>query len=678
MVKENLMNIKFTLPPKRGQTLIELILIIGIMAIILPALFAGFLTTRASKPQTVVRERAIESLKEVEAAVRNIQNTDWPALNVNGIYHTEISNSKWILRPATFTDPNGLTQSIEISDVYRDVNGKIVLNGGDIDPATKRLTISISWDKPRNSQIQSEMFVVNTRNFTALHTSVDDFNPGIFVSTVVANTSGGEVILEQSSGASDWCKPQESVVEAITLPKKGNAIYSPAVGKAYIASGDGLAGESFINASITYPPPPASPSASILATHNGNYKTNSIFSDDNYAYLAIDGSSDQVRIINISSQPYTQVGTINLPSNTNANGIFVDGNTAYVTSSNKLYKVDVTNKNGSHAPSSSKNMTWNLFETALAKQVVVVENRVFVAVEGVLFGLQIYNKQDLKLYGIGRPNFRSSPQGLYVKNDGSRAYVVFSGGQGAFQRGFFIVNTIATKKESLWIPSFAYYYHRLVGSYNTGSLNPTSMSLAPDGANRALLGGIGSAYKYQVIDISNESNPVFCGGLDIPSGVTGVSGALDQFSNAYSFILTGTGSKEFKIIKGGAGGGGGGYAGSGTFESTPINASQSAVFNRFKANVNKPSNTQIQLQIGIANVGISGTCTDAQFTYIGPDKSTSTYFEPNGNVIEGAIPLGDVDPFYENPGQCLKYKTYYTNSNADTPILYDFLVNYTK
>lgn len=659
----------------KGQTLIELILIMGIASIMLPALLTGLVASRNGKPQQIQRMQAITVLKETETAVKNIRNSNWTALATNGVYHTEISGSQWSLSPNSLTNSKGIKQEVEISDVMRDSSGAIVSTGGTVDPSTKKVNITVSWTKPQTASINSVLYLTNTRNITKIHTTTTDFNPGTKVSTVVTNTAGGEVALEQSVGQADWCMPQDSLVENLTLPKKGNAISAPVMGTTHIATGDGTAGESFLNVGITYPPPPASPSATVIASHIGNYQTNDIYSDGTYAYLAVNGTAQQVRILNIAAQPYAEVGTITLHSNTNANGVYVSGSYAYVTSGDKLYKVDVTNKNGSHTPSASVTMRKFLpNESASVKQVAVVNNRVFVGVGGSLFGLQLYRTSDLKLMGLGRPGFRSTPTGLYVNSQGTRAYITFSGGSGHLQRGFYIINTY--EPESVWIPILAFYYHFQVGSYDTGSMDPRGMAIAPDNSNRALIGGLGGTYEYQVINIANESNPTFCGGLDIPSGVTGVAGALDQYSNVYSFLLTGGTSDQFKIIKGGAGGGGGGYAGSGTFESATIQASGSAVFNRFAANISQSAQTGIQMQVGVAPEDMSGTCNGAQYTYVGPGGDTAAYFTPSGNVISGAIPLGTIEPYYQNAGRCFRYKVYYTNSGSATPILQDFTVNY--
>ncbi len=666
-----------------GQTFIELIIIMGLAVLIIPAITSGLISSREGTPQQENRLQAASILKETESAVRSIKNESW--LNFDAVvagdpYHPQIAGTSWSLVAGGDTLGGVYDREVVVSDVYRDASGSIVQTGGVLDPSTKKVDIRIEWSNPRPSELESTIFLTRTKNDTFVQTLDSDFNPGDFIETVVTNNSNGEVELNQSFGTADWCKPQDSQIAKLTLPKPGNAIYIPSIGSAQIATGDGGSGESLVDVDIAFSPPPAPPNATIDGTYIGNYQTNAIFSDGNYAYLAINGSSKQVRILNVSSKPYTEVGTITLPSNTNANGIYVDGNTAYVTSNDVLYKVNVTNKNGSHTPSNSvamKAQFW--FEDVIARQVVVREDRVFVAVEGTLFGLQIFKTNDLSLFGVSKPTVKQLPEGLYVNEDGSRAYIAFSGGSGLFQKGFFILNTIPTRKESVWIPGFAFYYHHIVGSYNTKATIPRGMTLAPGNANRALIGGIGGTYQYHVVDISNESKPVFCGGLNIPQGVTGVAGALDQYTNVYSYLLTGSGNKELRIIQGGAGGGGGGgYSPSGTFTGDTFDAGEKSAFNRFEATISEPVNTEIKMHVAVGPDGAAG-CDPAVLSYVGPDGTSSTYFTPNGSVIAGSIPMGVLAGYYENPERCFGYKVYFeTSTSTSTPVFEDIVVNYSQ
>ena len=75
---------------------------------------------------------------------------------------------------------------------------------------------------------------------------------------------------------------------------------------------------------------------------------------------------------------------------------------------------------------------------------------------------------------------------------------------------------------------------------------------------------------------------------------------------------------------------------------------------------------------------INNSCTDAVYTFIGPDPAnyTTSYFTPIGGVISGVIPMITTED-YNNPNQCFKYKAFFdTLDNVYTPVLNDLTVNY--
>src|SRR3989344_9443253 len=112
-----------------GETLIELLMIIGLTGIILPALFSGFVATRQGKAQQQQRQEATMMLKETAEAVRSVRENGWSTFAVNGTYHPELSGNTWTL----VSDPqtiNGLTRQVVVSDVQRNINNAIVPAGG--------------------------------------------------------------------------------------------------------------------------------------------------------------------------------------------------------------------------------------------------------------------------------------------------------------------------------------------------------------------------------------------------------------------------------------------------------------------------------------------------------------------------------------------------------------------
>ena len=204
-----------------------------------------------------------------------------------------------------------------------------------------------------------------------------------------------------------------------------------------------------------------------------------------------------------------------------------------------------------------------------------------------------------------------------------------------------------------------------IGSYNASGMDPRNLSIVP--GNKAILVGTGGE-EYQVIDISSEASPVRCGGMQVNSGVNDVVGILEADGDAYSYILTRDAILEFKIIEGGPGGQ---FATSGTFTSSPFDAGVTVAYNRLIPNFIQPVSTTIQFQVAVADA-VSGTCTNSSYYFVGPDGTSNTYF-----TFQGAIPLITNGQGYVNPGQCIKYKAYFSTSDyVSSPILNDVSVNY--
>lgn len=203
---------------QKGQSLVELLVAIGISTILLPALLTGLYTTNHSKAQTEQRTQAQTVLKEADEAIRSIRESGWANITANGTYHPVVSGSTWSLASGTAI-VNGLIQSIVISDVQRDSTGSIVSSGGSVDPSTKQVVTSVSWVLPYPTSIQNTLYFSRYLNNVSYNqTSTTDFNAGTIPATQVqvTNTSGGEVTLANDNRAK-WCSPSFST-GTIDLP----------------------------------------------------------------------------------------------------------------------------------------------------------------------------------------------------------------------------------------------------------------------------------------------------------------------------------------------------------------------------------------------------------------------------------------------------------------------------
>lgn len=653
----------------KGQMLVELILAIGISAIILPALLTGLVSSRQSRPQQQQRAQAVTFLQESVAAIENIKNSSWTSFGNNGTYHTAIVSNKWSLVSGTQTI-NGLTQQIVISDVYRDSNGAIVTSGGILDPSTKQVDITISWTTPQSSSIDSVLYLARTGNLTYTESLTTDFNKGTTTGTTVSTTSGsgitndGQVQLASGGGAGgDWCKPSQNVVTTYDLPGQGVASSIAATSSAtqnfaYTTTGGNASGDALDAMTITHGSPPtiSNPASNNEAKAYGVYVDNL----NNYVYFNENNSPNHtVRIL--QGTTLASEGYFDASSNGTGSSIYVKGTTGYTTVGNTLYSFDVSTIKGSTSQSQLGKVTL----AGNGKRVVVVGTNAYVATDSTTSQLQIINVSNpSSMTVIKSINLGNNLPGvdLYVNSSQTYAYIVTSYTVG--KNDFYIIDL--TDTDNKW------------GYQTINGMNPHGVTLVS--GNRAILVGSGGE-EYEVFDIATPSSATHCGGLS-PAGVNTIYAVAPILQNdgiAYAYIVTDNSSAEFQIILGGSGGQ---FATSGIFESQTFDPASvdgntaSRSFNRLVADVAQPSATTIQMQVAVAPP-ISGSCTGVSYTYVGPNGSTSSYFTPTNGVITALIPLGNYGANYQNPGRCFRYKTWFNSSdNTLSPVLYDVTLNY--
>lgn len=201
---------------KKGQMLVEIILVMGLFALLIPALSDGFLSTRDGKAQQSQRINAVAFLQEAKEAVRVIRESGWANVSTNGTYHPTVSGSTWTLTAGTETNA-GLTRSIVISSVERNAVGAIVAMGGTVDPSTKKVDITVSWAQPRSSSITATLYLTRyLDNGAFIQTTQAEFDTGTKTNTATTNVSGGEVQMSNNNKAK-WCSPEFST-STIDLP----------------------------------------------------------------------------------------------------------------------------------------------------------------------------------------------------------------------------------------------------------------------------------------------------------------------------------------------------------------------------------------------------------------------------------------------------------------------------
>lgn len=612
----------------KGQSLIEVLIVISILGIILPALVVGFVAAREGKPSEEQRLDAISQIKECQEAVRSSREKSWNTFAIDGIYHPIISGSAFSLSSGTDIF-NGLTRNISISSVYRDIGGTVVSTGGYLDPATKKIDYTISWSSPLSKSITHTEYLTRYIGNTApVQTSQSQFNNGTFNSTVSANVSGGEVKLNQSY---TWKHPVR--ISTYNIPGNGNANDIFISGNyAYVGANNSA---SFTILDITNSTPVFVSQIGLGTTVNG------IYVQGNNAYVATRHTTREVQIINITNKNSPTVSsTIDLSGSAPANTVFANGNTLYVgkdsSSSRELFLVDIS---GSTTPyvSGSLEIGGNV------NSIYATGNYAYLTTNiggSQIIGVNTQSNTSPYLSGstsLGTDYVDATPQiGSDLFGSGNTLYSVSDNHYGCDPE----FNILSVSNSSI----------TLVGSLDvSGDLNGVYVSspyafFAIDH---------GSAEEFYVANISTPSAPKRVGNLSLSAGGIGTDIVV---KGDYAYMTSTRDSSEIEVITKQTDV----YYSSGDFISSTIDAGSSAAFNYIDFSVTEPSGTDIKFQV-------STNFDNNTWNYVGPNGTASTYYD-----IPAAIPINIAS------GRYFRYKAFLTGNSSGTltPQLYSFTVNY--
>lgn len=180
-----------------GQSLVELLVVIGLLAVFMPAILTSFVTSREGKAQQYQRLKAQALLNESVEALRNVREGSWSAVSTDGTFYPQVSAPVWQLTSGIET-VDEFSRSITLSEVRRDSDGNVVSAGGTVDPSTRKAELSVSWTAPYASSLTATYFLTRYLQNTALtQTTQADFSSGNTDDTEVISTNGGTVRLRQ-------------------------------------------------------------------------------------------------------------------------------------------------------------------------------------------------------------------------------------------------------------------------------------------------------------------------------------------------------------------------------------------------------------------------------------------------------------------------------------------------
>lgn len=445
----------------KGQSLIELLIAMGIVAILMPAFLIGFSATREGRAQQDQRIQAIAYMREAAEAVRIIRDNGWSSIATNGTFCPQpvVGGTTWQL--ATFpqnstcdTPASGFTRKIVIADAYRNNTTYVIDPNGSSsstfdDSSTKAVTISVSWNAPIvNSSVSEVLYFTRHDNLSYLDTTVANFNAGIKNGTTVTDIIDGEVELG-GSGASDWCNPNGAGIVKYNLTGNGKWTAIGAVapngstsGHAYTTFGFNQSGNPLDSVNVT---DPTSGSPVITAGSSftaNNIKTYGLFADPTSSYVYITSNSNKYQVDVVNTTNFSQnAATFNSSGGEPGYSVYVatvnNTKTGFLTAADtihnsyKLYSFAV----GS-APSGKLTQISSTILAGIGYKVVVVGNYVFVATSSTTSPLQIFNATTLQPvsftngFSVGSLQ-GTSPQGAVdLSVDNSGQYVFLATGHG--------------------------------------------------------------------------------------------------------------------------------------------------------------------------------------------------------------------------------------------------------
>lgn len=778
-------------------------------AIFLPALVTALFASRGGEAQQERRIEALALLHETEEAVRVVREKGWAQFAVSGTYHPVIAANTWSFVSGTDT-VNSLTRQLVISEVRRNDAGVVVESGGNVDPSTRKVEMTVSWSAPRAESVSSTIYVTNfLGNVADLKTTQTEFDTGTKQNVRTTNVSGGEISLALNKAK--WCSPEFSSstidlpdgppvavsarasttstaipndVLVATSPTASSSVklayvkvtadsdppastlngiftmdakkYSNA---SYVPSGTGL-DNNFKTNDIKYYTSSSGKFYALLATNLPNKEVIAVLIDDTnfqdptnkiykyktffntrqyqgdtrstpnqdqapfgYGGVSLDVLEDRGYVI---SGGYLYVFDLSdIDSKTTANGLDMVGCRIQLdgydcspgTGTDRKYSSGQTGTSWSdttspaHSDCSDGGNTELYADNDIQAVKVGSNTYVYVAVgAGTNPEFNIVNVTNVPSSSTN-PRISSSSCGrvsggssgwrrissldfntdsgteeaansVYIKSDGSRAYVSSNGGiyggggpnPDSWQ--FYVINT--SNKNA---PSFlsgtpgtgatsGYYY----GSSPEDELFPRRSLTVLNGDRVVLVGKDGfpangdNPKDYQVLNLENEASPQYCGGLDFDSGFNDLVSVSEADGDNFVYMVANTQEKQLKIVQGGPDAI---YVASGVYTPPVYDFGSAVTVNRITFTVNTPTGTSIQTQVAEADP-VSGSCSNATFQYVGPDGTSSTYFNATG----GPIPLRSSGSFL-NPARCFSYKSFLSTTDYNTtPTIQDVTINY--
>jgi type II secretory pathway pseudopilin PulG len=622
-----------------GFSIVELLVAIAFISVIVVTI--STISNFNNKVLKINEERTQTLLYGIEAA-EAVKLLDWDDLIAND-YYLELNANQWELLPGSELIDNRYTRTITIEDVYREniSNGhaydQIVSSGGNIDPDTKKVIVTIDWES-KSGLDKQEILEFYLHRWESDRWSQSDWAGGAGQETWAdatrfsAKTSGMDISMEGvvtlKSGFLDWNNGTTTDAYNISGGSTVQDIYQ--VGDyAYMVTNNYSSGSEFyvFDVSDIY-------DVQLLDNMNISASVTGVKVDGDYAFLSSKSDNRELQVIDISN-PYDidRVAEYNISGNRNGRDVAVDGTEVYIVRRDDLSSFSILD------PEDPQFLDIiDIDDYAIAMH--LSEDYIFVVTEEDDKELQVFDiTNPANLDQIGEYDLPGDLDATDIYVQGNRAYIGVENNPSGDELFILDISDPQT-------PSF-------LGGYEISSTIYSVSIIGP----YAIIGTGDSNEELLVLDVSFPATINKAGGFDLDgflyasqSNCSVVYGASSNTNQELLLFST----EDLDC----------GYSNTGNLvSSTYDTGDDQLVYNWISWSGTQPLDTTIRFQIATSNNPAG------PWNFVGPDGSNSTYYD---NASHNFINYS-----HHQNQRYLRYKVFLdTSSDLQVPVLEEVNISY--
>ena len=187
---------------ERGQSLVEILIAVGISAALIGSVVSTYVVSLRSNANARLSAIGTQLAQETYDNVKALAESDW-----HTIYSvTKGANQHLVLADDTFSvvpgteafevDGTLYTRSFVVENVQRGLSGDIVSSGGEDNPSTQKVTVTVSWPiSGETDDTKITGYIARNRNASLRSTNWTDGpeNEGPFIGQTSGFTASSNV-----------------------------------------------------------------------------------------------------------------------------------------------------------------------------------------------------------------------------------------------------------------------------------------------------------------------------------------------------------------------------------------------------------------------------------------------------------------------------------------------------